>query len=66
MPIEEQYSTVVRDYECIRHGTFSLLAGITLISRKFIIKYLRSIEAGNSLNSSKNLSQVIKKKESEF
>ncbi len=32
MPVEGKYSTVSRDYEYVRHGTVSLLAGIDLLT----------------------------------
>jgi putative transposase len=57
MPVEGHYSTISRDYEYVRHGTLSLLAGIDLISGKIhykvferhrsseFIEYLKELES---------------------
>jgi transposase len=57
MPVEGHYSTIARDYEYIRHGTISLLAGIDLISGRIhyklferyksweFIEYLKELES---------------------
>jgi len=57
MPVKGHYSTISRDYDYIRHGTLSLLAGIDLTSgrsyynifekpkRCDFIEYLKELES---------------------
>ena len=63
MPVEGHYSTIARDYEYIRHGTLSLLAGIDLISGRIIYKVFEKHRSCEFIEYLKELESIYPEEE---
>ena len=63
MPVEGHYSTIARDYEYIRHGTLSLLAGIDLISGRIHYKVFETHKSCEFVEFLKELESIYTEEE---
>jgi len=63
MPVEGYHSTIARDYEYVRHGTLSLLAGIDLISGKIYFKVFERPKSCDFIEYLKGLESIFQEEE---
>jgi putative transposase len=63
MPVKGHYSTISRDYEYKRHGTFSLLAGIDLTSGKVYYKIFERPKSCDFIEFLKELESIFPEEE---
>ncbi len=63
MPVEGHYSTIARDYEYVRYGTISLLAGIDLISGRTHYKIFEKYKSCEFIEYLKELESIYPEEE---
>ena len=63
MPVKDLYSTIARDYEYIRHGTLSLLAGIDLTSGRVYYKIFEKPKSCDFIEYLKGLESIFSEEE---